>query len=100
MFGLTQLVRTIGIELTVEDQESIYNHFELNRDGLLDFQKVNPIIVDILLGHVFFHTARMERVLRSVGLASYQLETPLQYGPDGAKWRRYVREGPRPHEGM
>lgn len=61
-------MKTIGVQFTPEEETRIYNHFDLNSDGLLRLKEVNSIIVDILMGHIFFHTAKKERDLRSVDI--------------------------------
>lgn len=60
------MLRTLGITFNKEEEDNLYSHFELNKDGLLHLKELNPIIVDILMGHVFFHTAKTDRSLRDV----------------------------------
>jgi Ca2+-binding EF-hand superfamily protein len=62
----SQLLRTLGVRFSPEEVEIIYEHFNLNKNGLLSRLEVNPIIIDILMGHIFFNTAEKERDARSV----------------------------------
>lgn len=59
-------MKTIGITFSTEEENKLYTHFDLNKDGLLTLKECNSIIVDILMGHVCFHTAKKERSLRAV----------------------------------
>jgi Ca2+-binding EF-hand superfamily protein len=63
----SKLLRTLGVVFSPEEVEIIYDHFNLNKNGLLSRLEVNPIIIDILMGHIFFNTAEKERDARSVG---------------------------------
>lgn len=59
-----ELLAALGITFDDEQREYIYDFYDFNSDGLLKNSEVNQIIVQIMMGHVFFSSAANDRELR------------------------------------
>ena len=60
------MLESLGLQLKDSQKKEIYNHYDYNTDGLLKYQEVNEIIVEILMGHIFFANAEKDRNLRAL----------------------------------
>ena len=55
------MVKALGIIFNQEQRDFIYNYFCFNKDGLLKNTDVNEMLIQILMGHVFFADAAKKR---------------------------------------
>lgn len=57
---------SLGVTVTDDQRKTIYDHYDFNTDGLLKFNELNELLVEILMGHIFFSSSLKDRLLRDV----------------------------------
>ena len=60
-----EMLESFGLMISDDHYKQLVKFYEMNTQGLFKFQECNEILIEILMGHVFFHNAEIELDLRA-----------------------------------
>lgn len=61
----SEMLESLGLIVSEDHYKELVSFYEMNKQGLFKFPECNEILIEILMGHVFFHNAEIELDLRA-----------------------------------
>lgn len=65
MEEFNEMLEALGLFVSEENYRELIDFYKMNKQGLFKYQECNEILIELLMGHVFFHNAANDFEIRN-----------------------------------